>query len=248
MIYLIGIVTFISIVLLLVSYTLDNKKVKHSRALKIFTLVIVIVTMIFTSFYSIKTHLERPVSPDEVIEQARDVLSKEYPDKVYNASNISDKEEFTKKSAIDTLTTLLNKVVDKENKTSMKDRYDAIVNDKTSYTNNISEEVINRLYQVDNFNTEDMKANMSLALLSITNSVLGENKEISVKASNIENVYLSKETNTVKIPLDIYTNHYSGYTIDMVFINGHWYIDSYSLMNQVDIISYLQKIYNKNNE
>ena len=65
MIYLIGIITFISIVSLLVSYTLDNKKIKHSRAFKIGTLVIVIVTMIFTSFYSIKAHLERPVSSDE---------------------------------------------------------------------------------------------------------------------------------------------------------------------------------------
>ena len=76
MIYLIGIVTFISIVLLLVSYTLDNKKMKHSRTLKICTLVIVLITMIFTSFYSIKVHLERPVSSDEVIKQAKEVLSK----------------------------------------------------------------------------------------------------------------------------------------------------------------------------
>ena len=102
MIYLIGIVTFISIMLLLISYTLDNKKIKHSRTLKICTLVITILSILFTSGYSIKMHLERPVSPDEVIEQARDVLSKEYPNKIYNASNMSDKEEFTKKSAIDT--------------------------------------------------------------------------------------------------------------------------------------------------
>ena len=48
MIYLIGIVTFVSIVLLLVSYTLDNKKIKHSRTLKTCTLLIVIITTIFT--------------------------------------------------------------------------------------------------------------------------------------------------------------------------------------------------------
>ena len=245
MIYLIGIITFVSIVLLLVSYTLDNKKMKHSRTLNICTLVIVLITMIFTSFYSIKMHLERPVSPDEVIKQAKEVLSKEYPDKIYNADNLSDVEEFTKKSAIDTLTTLLNKVVDSDNTVSIKDRYDAIVKDSSTYIDNISKDVQDRYYQVDNFDTDEMKANVSLALLSITNFILGEDKNIEVKTINIENVYLSKETNTVRIPLDIYTNHYSCYTIDMVFINNHWYIDTYSLMNQVDIISYLQKIYNK---
>lgn len=245
MIYLIGIITFISIVLLLISYTLDNKKIKHSRTLKICTLAIVITTMIFTSFYSIKMHLERPVSSDEVIKQAKEVLSKEYPDKIYNAENLSDAEEFTKKSAIDTLTTLLNKVVDSENSVSIKDRYDAIVKDNSTYVDNISKDVQDRYYQVDNFDTDEMKANVSLALLSITNSLLGEDKNIEVKAINIENVYLSKETNTVRIPLDIYTNHYSGYTIDMVFINNHWYIDTYSLMNQVDIISYIQQITKK---
>ena len=246
MIYLIGIVTFISIVLLLVSYTLDNKKIKHSRTLKICTLVIVIATMIFTSFYSIKTHLERPVSSDEVIKHAKEVLSKEYPDKIYNVENLSDVEEFTKKSAIDTLTTILNKIVDNENNVSIKDRYDAIVKDSSTYVDNISKDVQDRYYQVDNFDTDEMKANVSLALLSIANSILGEDKSIEVKTINIENVYLSKETNTVRIPLDIYTNHYSGYTIDMVFINGHWYIDTYSLMNQVDIISYMQKLMSSN--
>ena len=110
---------------------------------------------------------------------------------------------------------------------------------------NISKDVQDRYYQVDNFDTDEMKANVSLALLSITNSLLGEDKNIEVKTINIENVYLSKETNTVRIPLDIYTNHYSGYTIDMVFINNHWYIDTYSLMNQVDIISYIQQLTKK---
>ena len=108
------------------------------------------------------------MKPEEVIEQVREVLSKEYPDKIYNPADLSLEEEFTKKSAIDTLTTLLNKVVDKDNSTAMKDRYDAISKDGSTYADNISPDLVSRFYQRDNFDTEELKANMSLALLSIT--------------------------------------------------------------------------------
>ena len=230
-------------------YLLNNKKLakiqKHAPIVGKGVLTLVVVSTMVLSFISIKYYTERPVKPEEVIGQVREVLSKEYPDKIYNPTDLSLEEEFTKKSAIDTLTTLLNKVVDKDNSASMKDRYDAIAKDSSTYTNNISPDVISRLYQRDNFNTDEMKANMSLALLSITNFLRDGDTELTVKATNIENVYLSPETNTVRIPLDIYNNKYSGYTVDMVFIDGHWYIDSYSLMSQVDIVSYLQKIYAK---
>lgn len=218
---------------------------KHAPIIGKGVLTLVVISTMVLSFISVKVYSERPVKPEEIIEQVREVLSKEYPDKIYNPADLSLEEEFTKKSAIDTLTTLLNKVIDKGNSTSMKDRYDLIAKDSSTYADNISQDVISRLYQRDNFDTEELKANMSLALLSITNSLLGTDSELTVKATNIENVYLSPETNTVRIPLDIYSNRYSGYTVDMVFIDGHWYIDSYSLMSQVDIISYLQKIYNK---
>ena len=230
-------------------YLLNSKKLtkiqKHAPIVGKGVLTLIVISTMVMSFISIKYYTERPVKPEEVIGQVREVLSKEYPDKIYNPTDLSLEEEFTKKSAIDTLTTLLNKVVDKDNSTAMKDRYDAISKDGSTYTDNISPDVVSRFYQRDNFDTDELKANMSLALLSITNSLLGNDKEVTVKATNIENVYLSPETNTARIPLDIYLSHYSGYTIDMVFIDGHWYIDSYSLMNQVDIISYLQKIYSK---
>lgn len=249
MIYLIIGLSVLIVMLTVLMYLLNSKKLtkiqKHAPIVGKGVLTLVVVSTMVMSFISIKYYTERPVKPEEVIEQVREVLSKEYPDKIYNPADLSLGEEFTKKSAIDTLTTLLNKVVDKDNSTAMKDRYDAISKDGSTYADNISPDVISRLYQRDNFDTDELKANMSLALLSITNSLLGNDKEVTVKATNIENVYLSPETNTARIPLDIYLSHYSGYTIDMVFIDGHWYIDSYSLMSQVDIISYLQKIYSK---
>jgi hypothetical protein len=249
MIYLIVGLSVLIVILTVLMYLLNSKKLtkiqKHAPIVGKGVLTLVVISTMVMSFISIKYYTERPVKPEEVIEQVRDVLSKEYPDKIYNPADLSLEEEFTKKSAIDTLTTLLNKVVDKDNSTAMKDRYDAIAKDSSTYTNNISPDVISRLYQRDSFNTDEMKANMSLALLSITNFLRDGDTELTVKATNIENVYLSPETNTVRIPLDIYSNRYSGYTVDMVFIDGHWYIDSYSLMSQVDIISYLQKIYSK---
>lgn len=249
MIYLIIGLSVLIVMATVLMYLLNNKKLakiqKHAPIVGKGVLTLVVVSTMVLSFISIKYYTERPVKPEEVIGQVREVLSKEYPDKIYNPTDLSLEEEFTKKSAIDTLTTLLNKVVDKDNSASMKDRYDAIAKDSSTYTNNISPDVISRLYQRDNFNTDEMKANMSLALLSITNFLRDGDTELTVKATNIENVYLSPETNTVRIPLDIYNNKYSGYTVDMVFIDGHWYIDSYSLMSQVDIVSYLQKIYAK---
>lgn len=249
MIYLIIGLSVLIVMLTVLMYLLNSKKLtkiqKHAPIVGKGVLTLIVISTMVMSFISIKYYTERPVKPEEVIGQVREVLSKEYPDKIYNPTDLSLEEEFTKKSAIDTLTTLLNKVVDKDNSTAMKDRYDAISKDGSTYTDNISPDVVSRFYQRDNFDTDELKANMSLALLSITNSLLGNDKEVTVKATNIENVYLSPETNTARIPLDIYLSHYSGYTIDMVFIDGHWYIDSYSLMNQVDIISYLQKIYSK---
>lgn len=249
MVYLIIGLSVLIVILTVLMYLLNSKKLtkiqKHAPIVGKGVLTLVVISTMVLSFIAIKVYSERPVKPEEVIEQVRDVLSKEYPNKIYNPADLSLEEEFTKKSAIDTLTTLLNKVVDKGNNTSMKDRYDAIAKDSSTYTNNISPDVISRLYQRDNFDTDEMKANMSLALLSITNFLRDGDTELTVKATNIENVYLSPETNTARIPLDIYNNKYSGYTVDMVFIDGHWYIDSYSLMSQVDIISYLQKIYNK---
>lgn len=249
MIYLIIGLSVLIVILTVLMYLLNSKKLtkiqKHAPIVGKGVLTLVVISTMVMSFISIKYYTERPVKPEEAIEQVREVLSKEYPDKIYNPTDLSLEEEFTKKSAIDALTTLLNKVVDKDNSTAMKDRYDAIAKDSSTYTNNISPDVISRLYQRDNFNTDEMKANMSLALLSITNFLRDGDTELTVKATNIENVYLSPETNTVRIPLDIYSNRYSGYTVDMVFIDGHWYIDSYSLMSQVDIISYLQKIYTK---
>lgn len=249
MIYLIIGLSVLIVMLTVLIYLLNSKKLtkiqKHAPIVGKGVLTLVVISTMVMSFISIKYYTERPVKPEEVIEQVREVLSKEYPDKIYNPADLSLEEEFTKKSAIDTLTTLLNKVVDKDNSASMKDRYDAIAKDSSTYTNNISPDVISRLYQRDNFNTDEMKANMSLALLSITNFLRDGDTELTVKATNIENVCLSPETNTVRIPLDIYNNKYSGYTVDMVFIDGHWYIDSYSLMSQVDIVSYLQKIYAK---
>lgn len=249
MVYLIIGLSVLIVMSTVLIYLLNNKKLakiqKHAPIVGKGVLMLVVISTMVMSFISIKYYTERPVKPEEVIGQVREVLSKEYPDKIYNPTDLSLEEEFTKKSAIDTLTTLLNKVVDKDNSTAMKDRYDAISKDGSTYTDNISPDVVSRFYQRDNFDTEELKANMSLALLSITNSLLGTDNELTVKATNIENVYLSPETNTVRIPLDIYSNRYSGYTVDMVFIDGHWYIDSYSLMSQVDIISYLQKIYTK---
>ena len=248
MIYVFIGIAVVIVALSIVSYLLANQKIKkHGTTVSKVVLTLVLVLTTILSFFAIKAYSERPIKPAEVIEQAREVLSKEYPDKVYNATG-SETEEFTKQSAIDTLTKLLNEIVDKDNEMSMKDRYDTIVKDNAKYKELVSQDVLDRYYQIDNLNTDETSMNMSLSLLSISSSLIDENKDIAVKAVNIENVYLSKETNTVRIPLDIYTNKYSGYTIDMVFIDGHWYIDSYSLMNQVNLVSYLQEIFKSNNK
>ena len=115
MIYVFIGIAVVIVTLSIVSYLLANQKIKkHGTTVSKVVLTLILVLTTVLSFFAIKAYSERPIKPAEVIEQAREVLSKEYPDKVYNATG-NETEEFTKQSAIDTLTKLLNEIVDKDN-------------------------------------------------------------------------------------------------------------------------------------
>lgn len=183
-----------------------------------------------------------------ILEEVQKQLSSENPDKVYNPQKIDKSEvsqEFTKQSAVDNLTSLLNEFGKDESgaNLSAKERFDRIVKDENSFTEYVTDTALSKLYLFDTTNTKETQINTSLALLSFYSGLTNGDTNSTVKAAlaNLDYVYLDEKTKTAYIPLDFFTGTTNAMSFTMVFVDNEWKLSPYTLLQSIQLSDYIQQ-------
>jgi hypothetical protein len=86
-----------------------------------------------------------------------------------------------------------------------------------------------------------MQSNTVIALLGIVNTFNSDKAEI--KLTDMNAIYMDKDTNSCYIPLDIFTGHYTATSIQMVYVNNEWKLNPYSLMLSIQLSDLISSKY-----
>lgn len=173
------------------------------------------------------------------LDKASKELTKKHPNKLYSPNKTyTHKDEFSKKGAIDSVTKLLNDVKKKQSSKEIKTRFEELSKDDNKLTAIIDKKVIDRYYLPDSLNTDEMKVNTTMALLSIVS--LMDKGDIQLPSSvKLDDVVFDKHTKTAYVPLDIYIGRFTGVGFEMVYENKTWKLNPYSLMRSIQLSDFL---------
>lgn len=166
-------------------------------------------------------------------------VSKSKETKSSSSSESSQKEEFTREGAVKATEVMLKEL----QKSPVKDltleaRAKEVASGKYDKTRIFTEAGWSKLRLVDFMKKDPRGAVLSAqSMLSVINSI-EEAKNKEMKPTSIDYsgaVYFDKELNTAYVPVDLYTNAPTNLSFEMVYLNGEWILQPYSLIAQIAI-------------
>lgn len=237
----------LSVIILLIYYNYTKTtNLKFKKVFPYILLVLAVSAPILGSLaYSKLTLTEKQVADNlgaDFIKKAQEQLAKDNPEKIYIPDKNAElkKDEFTKQGAIDSLTSLLNKVKKGESKDEVLARFHALDKKEKTVKDVVDEDVINRLYLPDVLNNDSMVTNTILALMSITS--LADKEDVKINGVvNLDEVIFDESTKTAHIPLDIYIGRFTGLQFEMVYNNNSWKLQPYTLMRAFQLSDFLSQ-------
>lgn len=206
---------------------------------KIKFILLSIIIIISASFLTFKDNQKQ--NEIEFYERVKEKLINDMPERIYvpTKSAISSNQSFTKTEALNTLKYIFDLTIG--DKKTIKTRLDNIIKDRTTLFNNIDIKVLNKLHLTNEINTDLMQSNTVIALLGIVNTFNSDKAEIRLTDMNA--IYMDKDTNSCYIPLDIFTGHYTATSIQMVYVNNEWKLNPYSLMLSIQLSDLISSKY-----
>lgn len=240
-------IVLIFAVVIIKEFSENNTITKGKKILSYITSSLLIVLVTIQSillFFNSGTKTEIKTS-EEVLQEARKDLSKEFPNKVYNPdlNKVTVKQEFTKQSALDSLTEILNLYYDKDNSKSAEERFNFLIESPEKYEEVISKDALSRTHLVDTFATPEMYSNTGTALLNFMGTLLKVNNTDVVQPGtiNLDHIYLDEKANSAYVPFNIYTGNGTSVGIQLVFVDGLWKISPYTFVQSVSISNQIIK-------
>lgn len=218
----------IIIVIFLELLLLKSIKKKNKIKFMLFSAVIVIIT----SFLTFRDFPKQDTT--EFYEEVKAKLINDMPERIYvpTKTAISSNQSFTKTEALNTLKYIFDLTINGD-KNNIKTRLDNIIKDRTTLFDNIDNKVLNKLHLTNEINTDLMQSNTIIALLGIVKAFNSDKAEI--KLTDMNAIYMDKDTNSCYIPLDIFTGHFTATSIQMVYVNNEWKLNPYSLMLSIQL-------------
>lgn len=206
---------------------------------KIKFILLSIIIIISASFLTFKDNQKQ--NEIDFYERVKEKLINDMPERIYvpTKSAISSNQSFTKTEALNTLKYIFDLTIG--DKKTIKTRLDNIIKDRTTLFNNIDIKVLNKLHLTNEINTDLMQSNTAIALLGIVNTFNSDKAEIRLTDMNA--IYMDKDTNSCHIPLDIFTGHYTATSIQMVYVNNEWKLNPYSLMLSIQLSDLISSKY-----
>ena len=207
----------IIIVIFLELLLLKSIKKKNKIKFMLFSAAIVIIT----SFLTFRDLPKQDTT--EFYEEVKAKLINDMPERIYvpTKTAISSNQSFTKTEALNTLKYIFDLTINGD-KNNIKTRLD-----------NIDNKVLNKLHLTNEINTDLMQSNTIIALLGIVKAFNSDKAEI--KLTDMNAIYMDKDTNSCYIPLDIFTGHFTATSIQMVYVNNEWKLNPYSLMLSIQL-------------
>ncbi len=165
----------------------------------------------------------------------------------YKSVKSGEKQEFTKKAAIEGVISLL-KDVQNENM-SVTEQINQIKENK-NINDIIPKNASNRIYLTDFMADDNVKVSTATALLSFVDLIKNNgNKDIKPLTNDYNNVvYLDENSKTAQVPVNIFTGTSGSISFEMIYIDNEWKLAPYSLLESLSLSSQIQQQITNNQE
>lgn len=165
----------------------------------------------------------------------------------YKSVKSGEKQEFTKKAAIEGVISLL-KDIQNENM-SVMEQINQIKENK-NINDIIPKNAFNRIYLTDFMVDDNVKVSTATALLSFVDLIeKNGNKDIKPLTNDYNNVvYLDENSKTAQVPVNIFTGTSGSISFEMIYIDDEWKLSPYSLLESLSLSSQIQQQITNNQE
>lgn len=165
----------------------------------------------------------------------------------YKSVKSGEKQEFTKKAAIEGVVSLL-KDVQNENM-SVTEQINQIKENK-NINDIIPKNAFNRIYLTDFMVDDNVKVSTAISLLSFVDLIKNNgNKDIKPLTNDYNNVvYLDENSKTAQVPVNIFTGTSGSISFEMIYIDNEWKLAPYSLLESLSLSSQIQQQITNNQE
>lgn len=157
-----------------------------------------------------------------------------------NSEKSNAKADFSKKSAVSTLTSMLNEF-DKapKDKMTLEERAKELNKDNYDKGKIFSDKAWNSI-QLDDFMKTDPRGVKLTAqsILSVLNAIHSSTSSKTIAPAEVDYsgvVYLDSQAKIAYIPLDLYTGTSTNFSIELFYMDGEWKLQPYSLITQLAI-------------
>lgn len=227
-------INFIMSLLFVILLTYLALKIINKKYFKIILFIFSI--LIFTGYNTINL-LNYNKSEKEII----------YKKVNYKSVKSGEKQEFTKKAAIEGVISLL-KDIQNENM-SVMEQINQIKENK-NINDIIPKNAFNRIYLTDFMVDDNVKVSTATALLSFVDLIeKNGNKDIKPLTNDYNNVvYLDENSKTAQVPVNIFTGTSGSISFEMIYIDDEWKLSPYSLLESLSLSSQIQQQITNNQE
>lgn len=237
-------INLISTICTVLFLTMSMIAVYKDSAKKTIYIYLILTSVALTStlltFDMVKKAEPQPIEPSEIVKQ----LTKEMPERYYEPKTLKDPEsinqEFTKKSAVDSLTNifmLFNEKKDEYKDLTNKDAFDKIVNEEVEFKDIVLDEALSKVHLDDVLKTDDTYINVALIMYSL----MGQLGEMKPNIIDFNMIYLDSKSSMAYIPLDVYTGSPNLLYIPLIYVDNEWKISPYSLIREIHLSDVLTR-------
>lgn len=154
------------------------------------------------------------------------------------------KEDFNKSAAISAAKEIVISPIDEDQDV---DTLIAGLENSATLKDSINEATYNRLHLVDLLADETAQRTTGIVILSLHKMYLEINKLIKSEDLTIvdEAVYLDEATKTAHVTLDVVLGYSSGFSMEMVYIDGYWKFSPFSLIRAIELSEIILQNYSE---
>lgn len=156
-----------------------------------------------------------------------------------NRSLSGKSEEEDKKDAMSAAQNILNKSIDSSNDSELNDKITSLEDGDISV---VSEDVKNKVRFTGEFQSDkNYQSTTYQAILVLAIFLIEDNEKIEPISEDIwEEVYLDQETGIAYVPLSVFYEKGTAFSLEMVYVDGEWKLAPYSILSAINLSSKLQ--------
>lgn len=202
-------------------------------------IILFILVLLGIGFFVYTNTTKKSTTTESTTTTSETVSSSETSESTRESSEEPVKDEETRNGAVKAMTDMLKLFNEAPTEgMTLADRANLLTADDIDYSQVFTTEAWSHIYLTDFMGTDPRGRKLAAqAILTVLNSIqtVGNTDYTAVDVDYSGVVYFDKDLNVAYVPVDLYTSSATNLSFELLYIDGYWTLQPYTLITQIAI-------------